>query len=347
MKTFFKLLVIIVGVPVVLISAWLGYVSYQLADFRHPLLEKSFEASQENDRYANEVLQAFALELESQHKFFLNGFHVEKEDEKIHLLQFEVTAHYSPSLEDARALELTLTERLIEAVNGNEKLRPFLKEYPVTNQTVSIHLRFHGSSITSFDSNVDYIHTVPNSYVPENRDRIFYYGHSDPFGSDFEFSETFEEAKSTVSAEINPYAHQSTEFEEAIELVGTSLAENLDAHHKLCKDAIVFKKGEEEFRCHFTLFARADQEKARKLLVASVNQLMNEIGKNKKLQSLLKADFQTNQIKLKISFRKNKAFVGRVCYTQGIDEVVLENNEITFYPVDPDHYPIVKEPLSI
>jgi hypothetical protein len=109
----------------------------------------------------------------------------------------------------------------------------------------------------------------------------------------------------------------------------------------------VFKKTKEEFRCKFTLFSRANQEKARKLLVASVNQLMNEISKNKKLQTLLKNDFQTNQIKFKIGFRKNKALVGRVRFNQGIDEVVLENNEITYYPVNPDNNPIVKEPLSL
>jgi len=333
MKKFLKILVIIVAIPIVAIAAWFGYVSYQHANFKHPLLQTSFEDFPENVRYANEVLQTFALELEKEHEFFLNGFNLEKDQEKIDVLNFQVTASYSPSLEEARALELALTQRLIEMVNKNEKLRPFLKEYPVSNQSVSIDLRFHGSNITSFDSHVSSIHTIPNSNIAKNRNRIFYRGDNDPFGREFEFSETFDEAKNALNSEINPFVHQPTELEEAIEAVVISVTESLWNKLKLYENSILYKKGEEELRCEFTCTAPADQDHARHLLVTSVNKLTEEMNRNEKLIALLNNHhFKSDQIKFKLCFRKHKALVGLVHFDRGIDSVVLENDEITYYP---------------
>lgn len=343
MKTFFKVLLIIVAIPVLAFSAWFCYSSYEISHFEHPQLQTSFEDYPENVRYAHEVMQTFALELENEHQFFLNGFNVEKEDEKIEVLNFHVTAPYSPSLEEARALELELTQRLIEMVNNNVKIRPFLKKYPVTNQSVSIDLGFNGNNTVSFDSHVSSIHTVPNSHVPENRNRIFYRGETDPFGREFKFSETFNEARNSISPQINPFVHCPTDPEVAIELIGTSFADNLRKRLKLFQKSIMFKQDKEEFCCEFTCYSPTDQNHARYLLVSSIKKLLDEMNQQE-LTQIKNHPFSTNQIKLKICFRKDKAFVGRVSFDHGIDTVMFENDEITYYIIE--NHQVIKEPYS-
>ncbi len=45
-------------------------------------------------------------------------------------------------LEEARRLEVEITEMLVEQINGNEKLRPYMKHYPYTPSQVRVKIEF-------------------------------------------------------------------------------------------------------------------------------------------------------------------------------------------------------------
>ena len=51
-------------------------------------------------------------------------------------------AYRKGSIEEARKLEVTITEKLLAEVNGNEKIRPFLSEYPFKADNIGISLSF-------------------------------------------------------------------------------------------------------------------------------------------------------------------------------------------------------------
>jgi len=46
------------------------------------------------------------------------------------------------SIEKARALEVAVTEQLVNMVNAHEKIRPFLREYPFTSERAQIMISF-------------------------------------------------------------------------------------------------------------------------------------------------------------------------------------------------------------
>ncbi len=53
------------------------------------------------------------------------------------------------SLADARKLIIKLTEGLIDKINADEKIRPFLHSYPIANQNVNIHIIFKAAETPS------------------------------------------------------------------------------------------------------------------------------------------------------------------------------------------------------
>ncbi len=53
------------------------------------------------------------------------------------------------SLADARKLIIKLTEGFIDKINADEKIRPFLHSYPITNQNVNFHIIFKAAKTPS------------------------------------------------------------------------------------------------------------------------------------------------------------------------------------------------------
>ncbi len=61
---------------------------------------------------------------------------------------------YRPaSMEEARELQVRVTEKLIKAINSKEKLKPYLKEVPLTHRSVKIRLEFRNSRDYCYDDN--------------------------------------------------------------------------------------------------------------------------------------------------------------------------------------------------
>src|SRR5580700_8086975 len=80
-------------------------------------------------RYVAEVTSAFLNEVYKRYGFECgaSGGGMPYDVEKISV---KLVAYQSATVEQARELEVNLTERFAQIINAHEKIRPFLREYP-------------------------------------------------------------------------------------------------------------------------------------------------------------------------------------------------------------------------
>jgi hypothetical protein len=57
-------------------------------------------------------------------------------------ISVQLSAYRSATVEEARELEVMLTEKFVQIINAHEKLRPFLREYPFPSGRARIALSF-------------------------------------------------------------------------------------------------------------------------------------------------------------------------------------------------------------
>ena len=60
----------------------------------------------------------------------------------IQKISLRFNAYQRATVEQARELIVIITERFIELINAHEKIRPYLREYPVTQRTGDIVISF-------------------------------------------------------------------------------------------------------------------------------------------------------------------------------------------------------------
>lgn len=119
-------------------------------------------------KYADQIIREFEKESAKEFKLVCsgNGGGMAHDVEEISVDFF---AYRTATIEEARALEVAMTEKLLKKINENEKIRPFLREYPFKPERATVSVSFHkrdGSSYT--DGSVAQVFQVKN--------RIFYSG---------------------------------------------------------------------------------------------------------------------------------------------------------------------------
>ena len=101
------------------------------------------------------------------------------------------------SLEQARALEIAVTERLSEIINKDEFLRPYLKEYPFTIPRTRVLISFNNVKGDHWtDGSVAVVHQMDNKVfyttMPPAKNNLY------PSGPSPLAEESYEEAKATL-----------------------------------------------------------------------------------------------------------------------------------------------------
>ncbi len=102
-------------------------------------------------------------------------------------------AHRRGSIEEARTLEVNMIQKLLKTLNGNEKIRPFLAEYPF--KAKDLHL-----SISFQNEKNDYYYDESIAYVSHIKNRLFY-DKADPSTKKLidSFEESYDEAVKIVN----------------------------------------------------------------------------------------------------------------------------------------------------
>ncbi len=287
-----------------------------------PCYAKYQEAPYES--YAREITRGFIQQIEDELDLSCYGDSgMMSEDVEEIGLRFKTWRR--ANIEEARALIVFVTERLTQAINAHEKIRPYLREYPFPSSRVEISIAFHDLIDNRFADGT----VARSSHISSD---ITYY-EMDAFRdrSSELLEEPYEEALKIVEAssfEILP--HQTTKQEAAIDDIFHTFSREMEEKYYARVWGIGCKKPEklEEIGAKFTVFHRASQEQARALQILATERLLELVNTNEVLRDCLDPyPFTSDQIKMRLNFRNQRY----TSYRDGtMESVTLENNEMTY-----------------
>lgn len=136
------------------------------------LISTSLHAEQEHIKLINRFNAAFAKELKKEKSMCLFGYggRMMFDVEEV-FMSYQVTQ--CVSMEEARRLFVEISEKYLVRINGDEKLRPFLHNYPFTINNLDLNLGFKDAK-RQFQKGLAFVmyskrtgHIVYNSYNSE------------------------------------------------------------------------------------------------------------------------------------------------------------------------------------
>ena len=288
--------------------------------------------------YVNEIQESFKAEILNDMNLVCVGqrssFH-----EKVEEISLDFFAYRRATIEEARALQLYLMNKLADRVNAHDEIQPFLKERPVTYKSIEIGISFKSPHGLYSDGTVGYIFNVPDVYWgKENRNRL-HYRSVDPLTGNLIhlFQEPYEEAAKLVQASpiTNLKAHKTTPQEEAFDEVIYMFAKEMESKYGFECWNIGGRINDylEEIGVNFVFVHRAMQEEAKEFLILATETLRRFVNENVKIRPFLKEfPFLSDRIKMTIEFTKRNHVP---YYDESIEKVGLEGNEIIYYKDEP------------
>lgn len=125
-------------------------------------MKENINESEDYEIYVNQIINSFAKQMKIEFGLNCTGsggkmpFDVEN-------IEVDFVSFQRANIEEARKLEVIVTERFIEAINSHEKIRPFLREYPVKADRARIGILFKQQNKKPYtDGSVAYVFQVKN-----------------------------------------------------------------------------------------------------------------------------------------------------------------------------------------
>ena len=248
--------------------------------------------------------------------------------DKVRSISVQFAIPRRATIEEARALEVMATERFSEMVNADEKIRPYLCEFPFPPQRTEVSLSFYTPlGNPPSDGSV--------AFLFHAKEKLFYCSFDPMTKQSFVdiFQEPYLDAKQIVasSPKLNPFAHEQKPYEAPIDATFDVYATEMFKKHKLgcqnisekIKDGII-----EEVFVELIYFHATKMDKARELQVVATEKLLEAINSNEKLRPYLKNyPFSPNQLKVTVLFRKSNYYP----YFDGtLDSVHQSGDEVTY-----------------
>lgn len=276
------------------------------------------------------------------------------------IYEVEFYAYRRASLEEARALELMVLNRLAEEVQADQKLLSYLNLLSLSPESLGIKISFVYSHNWNYhDGSID---TVYCNYCKKEKKRCLRYTSTDPFTEysaekDETFStdlkESFEDAAklNAITSIINPAIHASKEFEDELNQILTSFKEGMKKTHSLIYwssgwvIASNFTSDISEIRIKCTYHYPVNCLEARALMVLAIEKLLTDLNNSEKLRPYLKEyPFPASRLKLRMLFREETIWAGDRPYyrIESMESAVLKENIITYF----HHIPSIKESRS-
>ncbi len=126
-------------------------------------------------QYVAEITRAFSKQIKKEFGLQCEGsggcmpYDIEE-------ISIKFVAHQIASVEQARELEVKITERLVQMINVHEKIKPFLRETPFPSHRTRVGISFYPRNNTPYtDSGVAYVSQVNGRiyYRAENPDNPY------------------------------------------------------------------------------------------------------------------------------------------------------------------------------
>lgn len=283
------------------------------------------------DDYINEIEVSFAEQMEKDFDLHWNGT-ANVIWEKVKELGMSFTIHRKATIEEARALELFVIEKFVQAINQHEKIQPYLNQRPFTFEYVRITISFKERNGYNSDGSIVYLFNVPDSARTAYRNHISYFS-QDPF-EDNQISlldEPYEEAvKINAKLSIDPLTHQPNEYEEEIDALLADFANDLQEQYGLYRYSIGgnLMNGIQDIGATFDIYQFVTRDEGRQLLLEVSDKLLTTLNNNEKLRPFLKEyPFPASLLKINLRFEQSKyASLPDI----RIKNITLNENKITY-----------------
>ncbi|MBA2369878.1 MAG: hypothetical protein H0V82_12805 [Candidatus Protochlamydia sp.] len=291
-------------------------------------------------QYLFQFLENFAHDIEKELNLQCSGKSGRLKN-KIEETKISFYTQRRATIEEARALQVYVMEKLVQKINDDKQLHPYFFEEPFTFKRVDISIDFNDPYNRSYyDGTVTQVQNINElARNIENRNKIFYSA-KNPFTKEIYdlLIEPYEEA--VRLAEITqlkfPYVHPIKEQEVEFDRMFEALTIDLYKKHKLYVRFIGGKmtKGIEEIGARLRFFKPVTIQEARNLEFLVINRLLSLVNENEILRKHLKEHpFSSNRLKISIEFLKK---TGAPYYNGSIDEVKFNGSEFAYLSKPPD-----------
>jgi hypothetical protein len=97
--------------------------------------------SPEYIKYVDEIVSSFVKDMEKKYKLhcYGSGGSMPNDVEKINVL---FISRQKSTVDDARKMEVTAIQELLQRINNHEKIKPYLREYPFDTNRVGVSISF-------------------------------------------------------------------------------------------------------------------------------------------------------------------------------------------------------------
>lgn len=253
----------------------------------------------------------------------------------------EFYAYRRATLEEARALELSILNKLAKAIQANPKILLYLNRLSLTPESIRVYIHFVDIHNWGYDDGS--IDTVYSHYSKRDKKQYLEYRATDPFSdySDEKLEESFEDAVklNAVIPIINPGVHEPTGFEHELTQILASFKKKMKKKYVLLfRSSGWMMAGKStsditEIRMKCMYRHPVSCQEARILILLAIEKLLSALNNSEVLKPYLKEyPFSASRLKLRMLFRRENIFVGDVPYYDGsVESAVLNENIITYY----------------
>ncbi|CDR34240.1 hypothetical protein [Criblamydia sequanensis] len=158
----------------------------------NPIINPAIHHPKEFEDELHRILTSFEKEMKEKYNLFFRsiGWMVAGDaPSEISEIRTKCTYFYPVDCEEARALILLATEKLLASLNNNETLKPYLKDYPFSANGIKLRMLFRKKnyfvgdvpyydesmeSVVLSDDTITYYHHIPSAEDSNMHDRVLY-----------------------------------------------------------------------------------------------------------------------------------------------------------------------------
>ncbi|MBA2369935.1 MAG: hypothetical protein H0V82_13105 [Candidatus Protochlamydia sp.] len=268
------------------------------------------DASEEYNNYIYEIERSFAAQMHNEFDLRWQG-DLSKIRGKIEEIGMSFITYRRATVDEARALELLVIDKFVQAINAHDKIQPYLDITPFSFKRVSISISFEGNNGFISDDSITYISNVSDLALTSSKNHIIYRSH-DPFEDTLivKVREPYEEAlRLNAATPADPAIHQGNAYEDEMDLLLTEFTEDIFKKFGLKVWSIGGKwiNGIEEVGAKFVLNQCVTHDEARQLLIEVSKKLLSTINNNEKVRPYLKEyPFPPSLLKLRFNIEEKE-----------------------------------------
>ena len=331
-----------------IVTSWRNHLKYLLLFLLIATLHAEEQEAEKEDPYAlrkecypylQRIRTKFKAEMKKNHDLFCNG-EGGQANERLHLVHFDFAGLRRASIEEARELIVKATDRLLELINENEHLRPYLYVHPFTPYDLDI-------TITFFSDPDNFYRDGSVTGVSQYNRKIIYnaYPPTKIPGDSLNYEileENYDVAKKTIAEHPLPYdlkIHQPTPYEAEMDLFQLAFADKMLKKWRLYSENSggSLAKGIDRVGFHFILLGHQTEEEARELLVKVSEELVQDLNANAKLKPyFVHSPITYEDIDMQISFWKSTELYYQ---DQSVAEICQQGNKILYFKIPLNHDP--------